>query len=54
VLAAELLMPEPAVQAIWENNPSVSAAAEVLAVSGEAMDWRLFNLRLVETQTAQS
>jgi Zn-dependent peptidase ImmA (M78 family) len=46
VFAAELLMPEPAVQAAWEG--AVAATAERFAVSGEAMRWRLYSFGLAE------
>jgi hypothetical protein len=46
VFAAELLMPEPAVRRAWQG--SLSAAAERLGVSDEAMHWRLYNLGLLD------
>jgi Zn-dependent peptidase ImmA (M78 family) len=54
IFAAELLMPEPAVTATWERDPSGAGAVELFAVSAEAMHWRLFNLGLVENQPARS
>jgi IrrE N-terminal-like domain len=48
VFAAELLMPEEGVRAAFDG--STMATAAVFAVSDEAMHWRLFNLKLVETR----
>ena len=47
-------MPEPAVRAAWEREPSVAEPADLFRVTGEAMHWRLFNLGLVERQPTQS
>lgn len=47
VFAAELLMPEPAVRAAWSG--SVADCAEAFGVSEEAMHWRLYNLRVVDS-----
>ncbi len=47
VFAAELLMPEPAVRAVFSG--SVEVTAEAFGVSEEAMHWRLFNVGLLET-----
>jgi Zn-dependent peptidase ImmA (M78 family) len=46
VFAAELLMPEPTVRAAFAG--AVEACAATFGVSGEAMQWRLYNLKLVE------
>ena len=48
VFAAELLMPEPAVRAAWDREPTVPAVADLFRVSDEAMLYRLHNLGLVE------
>ena len=47
VFAAELLMPEEAVRAAWEELGDVEACAARFDVSPTAMQWRLYNLRLV-------
>ena len=46
VFAAELLMPEPAVRAAWEELGDVEACADRFAVSLTAMHWRLYSFRL--------
>jgi IrrE N-terminal-like domain len=46
VFAAELLMPENEVRAVWEGDPD--ACAERFGVSGEAMRWRLYSFGLGE------
>ena len=46
VFAAELLMPEKEVRAVWVGDPD--ACAERFDVSGEAMRWRLFSFGLGE------
>ena len=46
VFAAELLMPEPEVRAVWAGDPD--ACAERFGVSGEAMRWRLYSFGLGE------
>jgi Zn-dependent peptidase ImmA (M78 family) len=52
VFAAELLMPAPAVRAMWSG--SVGACAADFGVSDEAMHWRLYNLALVSARPATS
>jgi IrrE N-terminal-like domain len=47
VFAAELLMPEPAVRAAWEELGEVEACAVRFDVSPTAMQWRLFAFDLV-------
>jgi Zn-dependent peptidase ImmA (M78 family) len=47
VFAAELLMPEPAVQVEWSRAESAAEVATWFGVSEEAMSWRLFNLGLL-------
>ncbi len=46
VFAAELLMPEPAVRAAWEELGDVAACAACLDVSPTAMHWRLYSYGL--------
>ncbi len=46
VFAAELLMPEPAVRAAWEELEEVEACAGHFDVSPTAMQWRLFSFGL--------
>lgn len=48
VFVAELLMPEPAVRAAWNREPTLAAVADLFRVSDEAMHYRLHNLGLVE------
>ncbi len=56
IFASELLMPEAAVRAAWEEIVShghdgpAAAVAERLDVSPSAIGWRLFNLGLVEVR----
>jgi len=52
VFAAELLMPEELVRALWRE--SVDETATVLGVSHEAIAWRLYNLGLVKERPAKS
>jgi Zn-dependent peptidase ImmA (M78 family) len=47
VFAAELLMPEPAVRAVWREFNDVAACATRFDVSLTAMQWRLFAFDLV-------
>jgi hypothetical protein len=47
VFAAELLMPEPAVRAGWEELGSADALASRFDVSPSAMSWRLFSFGLL-------
>jgi hypothetical protein len=47
VFAAELLMPVPAVRAVFGAAASVATTAESFGVSAEAMHWRLYNAGLV-------
>ena len=47
VFAAELLMPERAVQAAWSELEDVAACAARFEVSPTAMQWRLFAFDLV-------
>jgi Zn-dependent peptidase ImmA (M78 family) len=46
VFAAELLMPEAAVRKEWSRSPSVTAVADVFAVSPVAAQWRLYSFGL--------
>ena len=46
VFAAELLMPEPAVRAAWEELEDVTACATCFDVSPTAMQWRLHSFDL--------
>ena len=48
VFAAELLMPEPAVRAAWEELGDVAACAARFDVSPTAMQWRLFGFDLTD------
>jgi len=56
IFASELLMPEAAVRAAWEEivdrGDEDPAAAERLELSPNAMGWRLFNLGLVGEKPA--
>jgi len=58
IFASELLMPEAAVRAAWEeivaqsHEDPAAAMAERLDVSPSAMGWRLFNLGLVGEKPA--
>ena len=55
VFAAELLMPEPAVRAGWEELGSADALASRFDVSPSAMSWRLFSFGLLtERPTADN
>jgi len=54
VFAAELLMPEKAVRAVFSSHDSVADMAAELGVSGEALSWRLFNLGLVRDRPSQA
>jgi hypothetical protein len=47
VFAAELLMPEPAVRAGWEELGSADGLASRFDVSPSAMNWRLFSFGLL-------
>lgn len=47
VFAAELLMPEPAVRAGWEELGLADALASRFDVSPSAMSWRLFSFGLL-------
>jgi hypothetical protein len=53
VFAAELLMPEPAVRAAWEELGDVAACAARFDVSPTAMQWRLFSFGLSEHRPKQ-
>jgi Zn-dependent peptidase ImmA (M78 family) len=48
VFAAELLMPEPAIRAGWEELGSADALASRFDVSPSAMRWRLYSFGLVD------
>ena len=48
VFAAELLMPEPAVRAVWEELGEVEACAFRFDVSPTAMQWRMFSFGLAK------
>ena len=50
VLAAELLMPEPAVSNEFRPGDSVAEMAARFDVSQEALHWRLFNVVLLGQQ----
>jgi len=50
VFAAELLMPEEAVRAAWEELREVEVCAARFDVSPTAMGWRLFAFRLLSTK----
>ena len=52
IFASELLMPEEAVRAAWEETPEVESVSARLDVSPLAIGWRLFNLGLVEERPA--
>ena len=52
IFASELLMPEAAVRAAWEELPEVESVSARLDVSLSAMGWRLFNLGLVGERPA--
>lgn len=47
VFAAELLMPEPAVRAVWSELGEVEACAARFDVSPTAIQWRLYSFSLV-------
>ena len=47
IFAAELLMPESAVRASWQELEDVAACAARFDVSPTAMQWRLYTFRLV-------
>jgi hypothetical protein len=51
VFAAELLMPESAVRAAWEEFGEVSACTARFDVSPTAMQWRLYSFGLVGMPT---
>jgi hypothetical protein len=46
VFAAELLMPEPAVRAAWEELGDIESSAARFDVSRTAMHWRLYSFDL--------
>jgi IrrE N-terminal-like domain len=48
VFAAELLMPEAAVRAMWAATADVAAVADGLGVSPLAAQWRLYGFGLAE------
>jgi len=48
VFAAELLMPEGDVRAMWAAGTAADALAAAFGVSPPAMGWRLYNLGLVD------
>lgn len=48
VFAAELLMPEGDVRAMWVAGTATDALAGAFGVSPPAMGWRLYNLGLVD------
>jgi Zn-dependent peptidase ImmA (M78 family) len=48
VFAAELLMPEEAVRAAHEEGLAVAEIARRFGVSPPALQWRLYNLGLVD------
>ncbi len=52
VFAAELLMPEPAVRAAWEELGDVAECAQRFDVSPTAMQWRLHSFGLADSPTA--
>ena len=52
IFASELLMPEAAVRAAWEETPELEAVSARLDVSPSAIGWRLFNLGLVAEKPA--
>jgi hypothetical protein len=52
VFAAELLMPEPALRAGWEELGSADALASRFDVSPSAMSWRLFSFGLLTERPA--
>lgn len=52
IFASELLMPEAAVRAAWEETPEVESVSARLDVSPSAMVWRLFNVGLVQERPA--
>ena len=47
IFASELLMPEGAVRAAWDETQEVESVSARLDVSPSAMGWRLYNLGLV-------
>lgn len=47
VFAAELLMPEASVRAVWEDASSLAPCAARFDVSPNAMHWRLYSFGLV-------
>ena len=48
MFAAELLMPEPAVRAVWSKLEDVPACAASFDVSPTAMQWRLYSFGLAD------
>ena len=48
VFAAELLMPEPTVRAVWARSSTTSELAIRFGVSRQAMAWRLYSFGLVQ------
>ena len=52
VFAAELLMPEPAVRAAWDELGDVGACAARFDVSPTAMHWRLYSAALIKEKFA--
>jgi hypothetical protein len=52
VFAAELLMPEDAVRAAWDEAPDAEACARRFDVSPLAMRWRLYGFGLVQERPA--
>jgi uncharacterized protein DUF955 len=49
VFAAELLMPETAVRAAWQEAGEIQSCADRFDVSADAMHWRLYSFDLVPT-----
>ena len=47
VFAAELLMPEPAVRAVWHELGEAEPVAARFDVSPSAMRWRLYSFGLL-------
>jgi Zn-dependent peptidase ImmA (M78 family) len=48
VFAAELLMPEPEIRAVWASGGEIDSVAERFAVSRLSAHWRLYGFGLVE------
>ncbi len=53
VFAAELLMPEPAVRAAWQELRDVADCATRFAISPTAMQWRLYSFGLADEPAAE-